>query len=92
MFKSYNYSCNIEPLLRHYSDSNVFDSQRGDLIAPFLDSSQVVVDFTTDYPFAKVYKDSILNESNGHIEKAEQRKCSTCADVLKKLKQSLCFK
>ncbi|KAL0250980.1 hypothetical protein GEMRC1_000194 [Eukaryota sp. GEM-RC1] len=46
MFKSYNHSCKIEPLLKHYSGKNVFDSRRGDLIAPFLDSSQVVVDFS----------------------------------------------
>ncbi|KAL0251831.1 hypothetical protein GEMRC1_001043 [Eukaryota sp. GEM-RC1] len=52
MFKSYSYNCKIEPLLKHYSDNNVFDSRRGDLIAPFLDSSQVVVDFTTVDPFA----------------------------------------
>ncbi|KAL0249642.1 hypothetical protein GEMRC1_004871 [Eukaryota sp. GEM-RC1] len=84
-----NYSCKIEPLLNHYSDNNVFDFRRGDLIAPFLDSSQVVVDFTTVDPFAKVYKDSILNDSNGHLEKAEQRKCSNYVDALKKLNESV---
>ncbi|KAL0239893.1 hypothetical protein GEMRC1_010001 [Eukaryota sp. GEM-RC1] len=89
MFKSYNYSCKIEPLLKHYSDNNVCDSRRGDLIAPFLDSSQVVVDFTTVDPFAKVYQDSILNDSNGHLEKAEQRKCSNYADALQKLNENL---
>ncbi|KAL0242552.1 hypothetical protein GEMRC1_005115 [Eukaryota sp. GEM-RC1] len=89
MFKSYNYSCKIEPLLKHYSDNNVFDSRRGDLIAPFLDSSQVVVDFTTVDPFAKVYQDSILNDSNGHLEKAEHRKCSNYAAALQKLNENL---
>ncbi|KAL0240909.1 hypothetical protein GEMRC1_006145 [Eukaryota sp. GEM-RC1] len=89
MFKSYNYSCKIEPLLKHYSDNNVFDSRRGDLIAPFLDSSQVVVDFTTVDPFAKVYQDSILNVSNVHLEKAELRKCSNYEDALQKLNENL---
>ncbi|KAL0235937.1 hypothetical protein GEMRC1_002519 [Eukaryota sp. GEM-RC1] len=89
MFKSYNYSCKIEPLLKHYSDNNVFHSRRGDLIAPFLDSSPVVVDFTTVDPFAKVYQDSILNDSNGHLEEAEQRKCSDYADALQKLNENL---
>ncbi|KAL0238013.1 hypothetical protein GEMRC1_012487 [Eukaryota sp. GEM-RC1] len=89
MFKSYNYSCKIEPLLKHYSDNNVFDSWRGDLIAPFLDSSQVVVDFTTVDPFAKVYQDSRINDSNGHLEKAKQQKCSNYADALQKLNENL---
>ncbi|KAL0242620.1 hypothetical protein GEMRC1_005183 [Eukaryota sp. GEM-RC1] len=89
MFKFYNYSCKIEPLLKHYSDNNVFDSRHGDLIASFLDSSQVVLDFTTVDPFAKVYQDSILNDSKGHLEKAEQRKCSNYADALQKLNENL---
>ncbi|KAL0213913.1 hypothetical protein P9112_006097 [Eukaryota sp. TZLM1-RC] len=60
MFKCYNFSCKVEPLLKHYSDDNLFNSRRGDLIAPFVDSSQVVVDFTTVDPFALVYRDDVF--------------------------------
>ncbi|KAL0209950.1 hypothetical protein P9112_010034 [Eukaryota sp. TZLM1-RC] len=60
MSKCYNFSCKIEPLLKHYSDNNLFNSRRGDLIAPFVDSSQVVVDFTTVDSFAFIYRDDIL--------------------------------
>ncbi|KAL0206382.1 hypothetical protein P9112_001689 [Eukaryota sp. TZLM1-RC] len=60
MFKCYNFSCKVEPLLKHYSDDNLFNSRRGDLIAPFVDSSQVVVDFTTVDPFALVYHDDVF--------------------------------
>ncbi|KAL0223333.1 hypothetical protein P9112_002723 [Eukaryota sp. TZLM1-RC] len=52
MFKCSNFSCKVEPLLKHYSDNNLFNSRRGDLIAPFVDISKVVVDFTTVDPFA----------------------------------------
>ncbi|KAL0211095.1 hypothetical protein P9112_009393 [Eukaryota sp. TZLM1-RC] len=60
MFKFYNFSCKVEPLLMHYSDNNLFDSRCGDFIAPFVDSSQVVVDFTTVDPFASSYRDDVL--------------------------------
>ncbi|KAL0219625.1 hypothetical protein P9112_005278 [Eukaryota sp. TZLM1-RC] len=30
MLKCYNFSCNLEPLLKHYSDNDFFDSRRGD--------------------------------------------------------------
>ncbi|KAL0204715.1 hypothetical protein P9112_000022 [Eukaryota sp. TZLM1-RC] len=74
MFKCYNFSCKVEPLLKHYSDNNLFNSCRGDLIAPFVDSSQVVVDFTTVDPFAFIYRDDVLLSANGHLNKAEDRK------------------
>ncbi|KAL0224557.1 hypothetical protein P9112_003947 [Eukaryota sp. TZLM1-RC] len=74
MFKCYNFSCKVEPLLKHYSDDNLFNSRRGDLIAPFVDSSQVVVDFTTVDPFAFVYRNDVLLSTNGHFNKAEDRK------------------
>ncbi|KAL0227238.1 hypothetical protein P9112_014562 [Eukaryota sp. TZLM1-RC] len=50
MFKCYNFSCKVEPLLKHYSDHNMFKARRGDLIAAFVDSSQVFGDFTTVDP------------------------------------------
>ncbi|KAL0210084.1 hypothetical protein P9112_010168 [Eukaryota sp. TZLM1-RC] len=74
MFKCYNFSCKLEPLLKHYSFNNLFNSRRGDLIAPFVDSSQVVVDFTTVDPFAFIYRDDVLLSANGHLNKAEDRK------------------
>ncbi|KAL0224205.1 hypothetical protein P9112_003595 [Eukaryota sp. TZLM1-RC] len=73
MFKCYNFSCKVEPLLKHYSDNNLFNSRRGDLIAPFVDSSQVVFDFTTVDPFASIYRDDVLVSSNGHLNKTEVR-------------------
>ncbi|KAL0213874.1 hypothetical protein P9112_006058 [Eukaryota sp. TZLM1-RC] len=74
MFKCYNFSCKIEPLLKHYSDNNLFDSRRGDFIAPFVDSSQVVVEFTTVDPCALIYRDDVLLSANGHLNKVEDRK------------------
>ncbi|KAL0223170.1 hypothetical protein P9112_002560 [Eukaryota sp. TZLM1-RC] len=53
IFKCYNFNCKVEPLLKLYSDNNLFDSRRGDLIAPFVDSSQVV-DFTTVDPLFSI--------------------------------------
>ncbi|KAL0226509.1 hypothetical protein P9112_013833 [Eukaryota sp. TZLM1-RC] len=74
MFKCCNFSCKVEPLLKHYNDNNLFNSRRGDLIAPFVDASQVVVDFTTVDPFASIYRDDVLVSSNGHLNRAEVRK------------------
>ncbi|KAL0213848.1 hypothetical protein P9112_006032 [Eukaryota sp. TZLM1-RC] len=74
MFKCYNFSCKIEPLLKHYNDNNLFNSRRGDLIAPFVDSSQVVVEFTTVDLFASIYRDDVLISSSGHLDKAKVRK------------------
>ncbi|KAL0222851.1 hypothetical protein P9112_002241 [Eukaryota sp. TZLM1-RC] len=71
MFKCYNFNCKVEPLLKHYSDNNLFDSRRGDLIAPFVDSSQVVVDFFTVDPFASIYRDDVFVSFSGHLDKAE---------------------
>ncbi|KAL0225834.1 hypothetical protein P9112_013158 [Eukaryota sp. TZLM1-RC] len=65
MFKCYNFRCKVEPLLKHYSNNNLFNSRRGDLIVPFVDSSQVVVDFTTVDPFALFYRDDVLLSTNG---------------------------
>ncbi|KAL0226039.1 hypothetical protein P9112_013363 [Eukaryota sp. TZLM1-RC] len=73
MFKCYNLRCKVEPLLKHYSNNNLFNSRRGDLIVPFVDSSQVVVDFATVDPFAFVYRDDVLPSANGHLNKAEDR-------------------
>ncbi|KAL0207047.1 hypothetical protein P9112_012758 [Eukaryota sp. TZLM1-RC] len=71
MFKCYNFSCKVELLLKHNSDNNLFNSRRGDLIAPFVDSSQVVVDFNTVDPFAFIYRNDVLLSYNGHLNKAE---------------------
>ncbi|KAL0219447.1 hypothetical protein P9112_005100 [Eukaryota sp. TZLM1-RC] len=71
MFKCYNFSCKVDPMLKHFSDNNLFNSRRGDLIAPFVDSSQVVVDFTTVDAFAFIYRDDVSLSSNGHLNKAE---------------------
>ncbi|KAL0219430.1 hypothetical protein P9112_005083 [Eukaryota sp. TZLM1-RC] len=89
MFKCYNFSCKVEPLLKHYSDDNLFNSRRGDLIAPFVDSSQVVVDFTTVDPFAFVYRDDVLLSTNGHLNKAEDRKRDKYAEILNDLNKNL---
>ncbi|KAL0226169.1 hypothetical protein P9112_013493 [Eukaryota sp. TZLM1-RC] len=56
MFKCYNFSCKVQPLLKHYSDNFLFNSRLGDLIVPFVDSSEVV-DFTTIDPVASIYGD-----------------------------------
>ncbi|KAL0214602.1 hypothetical protein P9112_006786 [Eukaryota sp. TZLM1-RC] len=89
MFKCYNFSCKVEPLLKHYSDNNLFNSRRGDLIAPFADSSQVVVDFTTVDPFAFVYRDDVLLSTNGHLNKAENRKRDKYTEMLIDLNKNL---
>ncbi|KAL0219297.1 hypothetical protein P9112_004950 [Eukaryota sp. TZLM1-RC] len=81
MFKCYNFSCKVEPLLKHYSDNNLFNSRRGALIAPFVDSSQVVVDYTTVDSFALIYRDDVLDSSNGHLNKAEVRKRDQYAEL-----------
>ncbi|KAL0226594.1 hypothetical protein P9112_013918 [Eukaryota sp. TZLM1-RC] len=82
MFKCNNISCKVEPFLKHYSDDNLFNSRRGDFIAPFVDSSQVVVDFTTVDPFAFIYRDDVLVSSNGHFNRVENRKRDTYAEIL----------
>ncbi|KAL0218920.1 hypothetical protein P9112_004573 [Eukaryota sp. TZLM1-RC] len=89
MFKCYNFSCKVEPLLKHHSDNNLFNSRRGDLIAPFVDSSQVVVDFTTVDPFAFIYRDDVLLSANGHLNKAEDRKRHKYTEILNDLNKSL---
>ncbi|KAL0215810.1 hypothetical protein P9112_007994 [Eukaryota sp. TZLM1-RC] len=89
MFKCYKISCKVEPLLMHYSDNNLSDSRRGDLIAPFVDSFQVVVDFTTFDPFASFDRDDVLFSSNGHLNKAEVRKRDKYAELLNDLNKNL---
>ncbi|KAL0216223.1 hypothetical protein P9112_008407 [Eukaryota sp. TZLM1-RC] len=89
MFKCSNFSCKVEPLLKHCSDNNLFNSRRGDLIAPFLDSSQVVVDFTTGDPFAFIYHDDVLLSVNGHLNKAEDRKRDKYTQVVNDLSNNL---
>ncbi|KAL0219081.1 hypothetical protein P9112_004734 [Eukaryota sp. TZLM1-RC] len=89
MFKCYNFSCKVEPLLKHYSDNNLFSSRRGGLIALFVDSFQVVVDFTTVDPFASIYRDDVLVSSNGHFNKAEDRKTDKYTKVLNDLNMNL---
>ncbi|KAL0216455.1 hypothetical protein P9112_008639 [Eukaryota sp. TZLM1-RC] len=84
-----NFSCKVEPLLKHYSDNNMFNSRRGDLIAPFVDSSQVVVDFTTVDPFALIYPDDVLLSSHGHLNKAEDRKRDKYTEILNDLNKNL---
>ncbi|KAL0205454.1 hypothetical protein P9112_000761 [Eukaryota sp. TZLM1-RC] len=89
MFKSYNFSCKVEPLLKHYSDNNLFYSRRGDLIALFVDSSQVVVDFTTVDPFTLIYRDDVLVSCNGHLNKNEVRERDKYAEILNDLNRNL---
>ncbi|KAL0225952.1 hypothetical protein P9112_013276 [Eukaryota sp. TZLM1-RC] len=89
MFNCHNFSCKVEPLLKHYSDDNLFNSRRGDLIAPFVDSSQVVVDFTTVDLFAFVYRDDVLLSTNGHLNKAEDRKRDKYTEILNDLNKKL---
>ncbi|KAL0226082.1 hypothetical protein P9112_013406 [Eukaryota sp. TZLM1-RC] len=90
MFKCYNFGCKVEPLLKHNSDDNLFNSRRGDLIAPFVDSSQVVVvDFTTVDPFAFIYRDDVLLSTNGHLNKAEDRKRDKYTEILNDLNKNL---
>ncbi|KAL0208821.1 hypothetical protein P9112_011408 [Eukaryota sp. TZLM1-RC] len=89
MFKCYNFSCKVEALLKHYSDNNLFNSRRGDLIAPFVDSFQVVVDFTTVDPFAIIYRGDVLVSSNGHLNKAEVRKQNKYTEILNDLNKNL---
>ncbi|KAL0226047.1 hypothetical protein P9112_013371 [Eukaryota sp. TZLM1-RC] len=60
MFKCYNLSCKVKPLL-------LFNSRRGDLIAPFVEFSQVET-------FAFIYRDDVLPSANGHFNKAEDQK------------------
>ncbi|KAL0205967.1 hypothetical protein P9112_001274 [Eukaryota sp. TZLM1-RC] len=89
MFKCYNFSCKAEPLLKHYSDDNLFNSRRGDLIAPFVDSCQVVVVSSTVDPFAFVYRDDVLLRINGHLNKAEDRKTDKYTEILIDLNKNL---
>ncbi|KAL0223190.1 hypothetical protein P9112_002580 [Eukaryota sp. TZLM1-RC] len=92
MFKCYNFNCKVEPLLKHYSDNTLFDARRGDLIALFVDSSQVVVDFTTVDPFASIYRDDVLVSSNGQLNKAEVRKRDKYVELLNDLNKNLYLK
>ncbi|KAL0214168.1 hypothetical protein P9112_006352 [Eukaryota sp. TZLM1-RC] len=89
MFKCYNFNCKVEPLLKHFCDNNLLNSRRGDLIAPFVDSSQVVVDFTTVDPFAFIYRDDVLLSANGHLKKAEDRKRDKYTEILNDLNKNL---
>ncbi|KAL0226031.1 hypothetical protein P9112_013355 [Eukaryota sp. TZLM1-RC] len=82
MFKCSDFSCKEEPLLEHYSDNNLFDSRCGDLIAIFVESFQVIVDFITVDLFALIYRDDVLVSSNGHLNKAEVRKRNKYATVI----------
>ncbi|KAL0206012.1 hypothetical protein P9112_001319 [Eukaryota sp. TZLM1-RC] len=88
MFKCYNFSCKVKPLLKHYSDNYLFNSCRGDLIAPFLESSHVVVDFTTVETFAFIYRDDVLPSANGHLNKAEDRKKNKYTETLNDLNKN----
>ncbi|KAL0235903.1 hypothetical protein GEMRC1_002485 [Eukaryota sp. GEM-RC1] len=74
MFKCHGFNGKIEPVLKHYSDDNITNSRRGDLIVPYLDSCQAVIDFTTVDPCAKVYLNSVSSDTENHLSKAEKRK------------------
>ncbi|KAL0215087.1 hypothetical protein P9112_007271 [Eukaryota sp. TZLM1-RC] len=52
-------------------------------------SSQAVVDFTTVDPFAFIYRDDVLLSSNGHLNKAEDRKRDKYTEILNDLNQNL---
>ncbi|KAL0219227.1 hypothetical protein P9112_004880 [Eukaryota sp. TZLM1-RC] len=82
MFKCYNFSFKVQALLNHYSDNNLFNSRRGDSIAPYVDSSQVVVDFATVDHFAFIYRDDVLVSSYGHLQMAEDRKRDKYTEIL----------
>ncbi|KAL0208234.1 hypothetical protein P9112_010821 [Eukaryota sp. TZLM1-RC] len=88
-FEDLDFSKRLKPLLKHCSDDNLFNSRRGDIIAPFVDSSQVVVDFTTVDPFAFVYRDDVLLSTNGHLNKAEDRKRDEYTEILNDLNKNL---
>ncbi|KAL0241139.1 hypothetical protein GEMRC1_006374 [Eukaryota sp. GEM-RC1] len=89
MFKCHGFNGKIEPLLKHYSDDNITNSRRGDLIVPYLDSCQAVIDFTTVDPCAKVYLNSVSSDTENHLPKAEKRKISTYSDTMIKLNSNL---
>ncbi|KAL0205969.1 hypothetical protein P9112_001276 [Eukaryota sp. TZLM1-RC] len=88
MFKCYNFRCKVEPLLKHYSDNNLFNSCGGDLIAPIVESSQVVVDFTAVETFAFIYRDDVLLRTNGHLNKAEDRQRDKYNEILNDLNKN----
>ncbi|KAL0240925.1 hypothetical protein GEMRC1_006161 [Eukaryota sp. GEM-RC1] len=89
MFKCHGFNGKIEPLLKHYSDDNITNSRRGDLIVPYLDSCQAVIDFTTVDPCAEVYLNSVSSDTENHLSKAEKRKISTYSDTMIKLNSNL---
>ncbi|KAL0211374.1 hypothetical protein P9112_009672 [Eukaryota sp. TZLM1-RC] len=64
----------------------MFDSRRGDLLIHYVDSFQIVVDFTTVDSFALIYRDDILVSSNGHLNKAEVPKREIYTGILNDLK------
>ncbi|KAL0226105.1 hypothetical protein P9112_013429 [Eukaryota sp. TZLM1-RC] len=89
MFKCYNFRCKVEPLLKHYRNNNLFNSCRGDLIAPFVESSQDVVDFTTVETFALIYRDDVLPSADGYLNKAEDRNKDKYTEILNDLNKNL---
>ncbi|KAL0219647.1 hypothetical protein P9112_005300 [Eukaryota sp. TZLM1-RC] len=89
MFRCHGVNGKIEPLLKHYSDNDIFNCRRGDLIVPFTNSSQAVVDFTTVDPCAEVYLSSVFNDQNSHLCQAEARKNQLYDEVMRNLDQNL---
>ncbi|KAL0225881.1 hypothetical protein P9112_013205 [Eukaryota sp. TZLM1-RC] len=54
-----------------------------------LQSTGVVVDFTTVDPFALCYRDDVLLSTNGHLNKAEDRKRDKYTEILNDLNNNL---
>ncbi|KAL0205338.1 hypothetical protein P9112_000645 [Eukaryota sp. TZLM1-RC] len=89
MFRCHGFNGKTESLLKHYSDNDIFNCRRGDLIVPFTNSFQAVVDFTIVDPCAKVYLSSVFNDENSHLCQAEARKNQLYDEVMRNLNQNL---
>ncbi|KAL0209987.1 hypothetical protein P9112_010071 [Eukaryota sp. TZLM1-RC] len=87
MFRCLGFNGKTEPLLKHYSDSGIFNCCRGDLIVPL--TIQAVVDFATVDPCAKMYLSSVFNDESSHLCQAEARKHHLCDELMRTLNHNL---
>ncbi|KAL0227855.1 hypothetical protein RCL1_003998 [Eukaryota sp. TZLM3-RCL] len=84
MAKAFGIEIFPEPVLRKLQDVSFSDNNRGNLIMPWFNSSQLIIDVVTADPCNATNESSSVNVVN----KAEARKISKYSDLLSKLNDS----
>ncbi|KAL0249601.1 hypothetical protein GEMRC1_004831 [Eukaryota sp. GEM-RC1] len=89
MFKALGFHAKVEPLLIELGLDVMNNSRRGVLHGPFVDSSQIILDVTTENPCAQTYVDGLNSKGFNHLETVEKRKIDLYSKDVAKLNQNL---